>query len=202
LDAVVFDLGQVLIEVRVERAYREVARLTGLPALDVCLRLSRGGELYRSFETAGVSVSEFHEQLCALLGAPLSFKDFETAWNSVLVDEIVPTAELVRGMLRDGRVRLAVLSNTNAPHVAHMRRTWPLLGEFEHVYMSNEIGARKPDHAAYRYVLNKLAVSPERTVMVDDRRENIDAAEALGMTGVWATSPRAVREGLSDVGVL
>lgn len=53
-----------------------------------------------------------------------------------------------------------------------------------HVVSSAEVGVAKPDPAIYALAADRAAARPERCVFVDDRAENVDAAVALGMTGV------------------
>jgi len=55
---------------------------------------------------------------------------------------------------------------------------------FEKVYFSHEIGYRKPDAEAFNFVLNQHDIQPKRTLMVDDKKFNTDAAAALGFQ-VW-----------------
>lgn len=201
-DVVIFDLGQVLIEVRVDRAFRGISRATGLSVPEVGLRLARAHPLYHGFETGEVGFEEVRKGVCSLLGSEISPDVFTSIWNAVLGDEITSTVDLVRLIGRQQRVRVAVLSNTNATHVAHMRKTWPFLKELEHVYMSNEIGLRKPDAGAFLHVLTELGVRPDRAVFVDDREENVHAAEQLGMIGIVASSPEVVESRLVELGLV
>ena len=55
---------------------------------------------------------------------------------------------------------------------------------FEKVYFSFEVGMRKPDAEIYLHVLQQNDLSPKRTLFVDDKKENTDAAQALGLQ-VW-----------------
>ena len=55
---------------------------------------------------------------------------------------------------------------------------------FEKVYYSFEMGMRKPDEEIFNYLLKKHDLSPKRTLFVDDKKENTDAAAALGIQ-VW-----------------
>jgi putative hydrolase of the HAD superfamily len=55
---------------------------------------------------------------------------------------------------------------------------------FEKIYFSHEIGVRKPDTEAFNYVINKHDIQPKRTLMVDDKKFNTDAAADLGFQ-VW-----------------
>jgi putative hydrolase of the HAD superfamily len=52
---------------------------------------------------------------------------------------------------------------------------------FDFVYYSHEIGERKPDAAAYQFILNKHELIPFETLFIDDKLENILAAKELGI---------------------
>jgi glucose-1-phosphatase len=59
---------------------------------------------------------------------------------------------------------------------------------FEKVYYSHEMGMRKPEEAIFNFILKKHDLSPRRTLFVDDKKENTDAAAALGIN-VWNLQP-------------
>ncbi|MDN5851900.1 MAG: HAD family phosphatase [Actinomycetia bacterium] len=61
---------------------------------------------------------------------------------------------------------------------------WDLPAMFDAVTISGDIGVRKPSRRAYQIACSRLGVEPREAVMVDDLRQNIDAAERLGMAGV------------------
>jgi putative hydrolase of the HAD superfamily len=74
-----------------------------------------------------------------------------------------------------------------------------LFAIFDAVTISAEIGVRKPSRLAYVLACERLGVAPESTVMVDDLRDNIDAAARLGMAGVVHRSACTTREELRNL---
>ena len=52
---------------------------------------------------------------------------------------------------------------------------------FDRVFASGETGMRKPNPDFYRHVLQEIKLAPEQVVFVDDKQENVLAAEVLGM---------------------
>jgi len=69
-------------------------------------------------------------------------------------------------------------------------------------FVSCEIGARKPDRAAYDHATARLGVTPDQCVFVDDRRINCDAAHEAGMDAVHFTDAAALREALAARGLV
>lgn len=64
---------------------------------------------------------------------------------------------------------------------------WPALGLDRRVrrwFVSSDLGARKPDPAAYEAVLGELGVPAEQVLFVDDRPVNRVPARSLGMRAV------------------
>jgi putative hydrolase of the HAD superfamily len=87
----------------------------------------------------------------------------------------------VRG-LRD-RARVALLSNIPADHADAFLAAQPWLHDLDHVAFSGKIGAAKPDPAAYQHCVVALRAAPADFLFVDDREENVRAAQAVGMNG-------------------
>jgi putative hydrolase of the HAD superfamily len=105
------------------------------------------------------------------------------AWLDALIAAGVPTA-ILSNMARDTWELLA-------PRFAHV----------EHLTLSFEIGVAKPEPAIYLRCLESLGVEPAEALFVDDRRENVEAARALGMEAVLFEGEDALVSGLERLGV-
>jgi putative hydrolase of the HAD superfamily len=88
------------------------------------------------------------------------------------------------------KYRLFLLSNTDAIHIDYFeqREGASFYGDFyqcfEKVYFSYEMGMRKPDAEIYNALIRLHELSPKRTLFVDDKKDNTDAAKTLGLQ-VW-----------------
>ncbi|MCZ7647901.1 MAG: HAD-IA family hydrolase [Planctomycetota bacterium] len=200
IEAVIFDLGRVLIDFEWRRAEALWARMAATDFGTLRARIL-GGTDFHGYERGELDTQAYFAQVRAVCDEPLDFTEFKAAWNAIFIDEIEPTVSLARRLHASGRVKVGILSNTNALHAEFLRARMPLLGELAHVFLSQEIGARKPEAAAYRHVLRGMGVAAERSVFVDDMEENVAAASRLGMHGVLASSPQAVREALERLGL-
>ncbi len=99
--------------------------------------------------------------------------------------------------LRNEGYRTALVTNNVIEFREHWRRLLPVDALFDAVVDSSEVGVRKPDPAIYRLALERVGgVAPERAVFLDDYPGNIDAATALGLSGVRVTDDvaRAIAE--------
>lgn len=84
--------------------------------------------------------------------------------------------------LRD-RAASAVLSNIPADHADAFLTAQPWLRHLDLVAFSGKIHLAKPDPAAFRYCVTAMAAHPGDFLFVDDRDENVRAAQDVGMTG-------------------
>ena len=90
--------------------------------------------------------------------------------------------------------RLALLSNIPEELATHYEIHHSWLEVFQVRGFSCRIGHAKPNPAAFRWCLGALAVPADQVVFVDDRRENIQAAQTIGMRCHLFTTPARVRE--------
>jgi len=98
--------------------------------------------------------------------------------------------------LKNKGLKIALLSNTEIPVMNHIKKqNWP---DFSVFVYSCEVGMRKPDEEIYKYTLEKLAVKPEEAVFVDDKQENIDTANKLGIKGILFNSADELLEKLKN----
>lgn len=113
------------------------------------------------------------------------------SWSAV--DETM--VALVEELAGAGR-RVALLSNIPEELAARYEERHAWLKHFEVCAFSCRIGHAKPEPGAYRWCLDALDTAPDRVLFVDDREDNIRAAEAAGVHGHLFTSPARLRETL------
>ncbi|SBT42777.1 putative hydrolase of the HAD superfamily [Micromonospora auratinigra] len=98
--------------------------------------------------------------------------------------------------LAAGGWRLGLLSNAPAELAAAVEAGQDWLDVFAVRVFSARLGVAKPDPRIYRHCLAALGAPATGAYFVDDRAENVTAAEALGMRGVLFTGPDDVRVAL------
>ncbi len=94
-----------------------------------------------------------------------------------------PVVHRARELLADG-VPIALLTNNVKEWGDHWRATFPVDELFEIIVDSSAVGMRKPDPRIYQLTCERLDVTPEASVFIDDNAENVAAARALGMETV------------------
>jgi len=201
IQAAVFDLGGVVIEIVLGRTIRAWAALADLPPEKVQELVAGDLPNYYKLERGDFDVDVFHRHVCELLGRPLGKEAFLRGWRALLGGPLPGIDDLLARL--QGRVRLLMLTNTNALHSAEFHRTCgPVLARFERVFESWQMGCRKPEPACFQQVIDWLALPPERIAYFDDSAENIEAAARLGLVARLVRGPQEVERELAALGVL
>lgn len=108
---------------------------------------------------------------------------------------------VARSLRADGRYVMAALNNESRELNDYRIHKFGLEAVFHVFFSSCLTGVRKPDPAAYRRALELTQRTPEETLFLDDRPENIDAGARLGLRTVRVRDPGRLREELSVAGV-
>ena len=93
--------------------------------------------------------------------------------------------------VRAAGFRTALLSNMPAPVRDYITKC-PWLPEFDHTTFSCDLRSTKPSPEIYQHSLAGLGVGTSDALLLDDRVENIRAAEALGIHSILFTTPEAL----------
>jgi glucose-1-phosphatase len=198
-DALLFDLGRVVLDIDFNRALACWAGYGGCEPAHLVGRF-RHDDIYQRHEKGEISDAEFFAGLRETLGIGLSDAQFLEGWNAIFAGEMPGIAPL---LARAGkRLPLYAFSNTNGAHAEHFSQAYAdLLGQFREIFLSSSIGLRKPDAEAYDHVVKAIGVPAGRIVFFDDLAENIEGARARGLTAVHVISPDDVSETLAALGI-
>jgi 2-haloacid dehalogenase len=84
----------------------------------------------------------------------------------------------------------------------HAAGRFDLLDLLDHVVVSGTERIAKPDPRIFRLAAERSGLAPEQLVFVDDKAGNVEAARAVGMTGLVFTDAPALRAELTTLGLL
>ncbi|MGC4056538.1 MAG: HAD family phosphatase [Chitinophagaceae bacterium] len=194
---IVFDLGNVLLNIdppRTEAAFKEL-----IPDTEAFMQRVQSEDLFRRMECGAYTPAEFTDRIRHHAGIPLPDEQIHAAWNALLLDFPLRRLQILQqlGLYHD----LVLLSNTNEIHESAFNTTlqrehgMPNLGIFfDRVYYSHRVGLRKPDTAIYQLVLDECGFDPAKTLFIDDLKENVAAAESLGIRGIWLEPGMTIEE--------
>ena len=178
MKVLLLDLGGVVIDVDPQRCFEYWAEAAGVDVGHIADRWC-AGTAYEAFEIGAIDFEEYLVDLSRRLGVSLKYHDWQAGWNALLGD---PIAEVVAALpALASRVPLYCFSNTNVVHqAAWERRHADALAPFRRIYVSWQLGLRKPSVAAFRRVADDIGVAPEDIVFLDDNAANVRGACAAG----------------------
>ncbi len=176
IQAVIFDIGNVLIEWQPERYYDRVIgedrRRAMFDAVDLHWMNERSdrGENYRDviYETADAN-PEFRDEI----------RLWHDKWIELAAPAIPHSVHLMR-QLRAKGVPVFSLTNFGKESFAETRLHYDFLNEFDQQYVSGELRVTKPDPEIYRIVEERSGLSPDTLLFADDRPDNVDIGRARG----------------------
>ena len=180
LDAVILDLGNVLVFHDNELLFRELAAAFGTTPTTMRARLD--DDVWERCNTGHLPGDALRAQMQKNLGggADLTAARFDALWNCHFkVNE--PMVRRVETLV--GKVKLGLLSNTHDLHFNFLRPQLPMLERFDGIVLSYEEGMMKPAPALYQRALERLKVEPARAAFFDDVARYADGATAVGIHG-------------------
>ncbi|HGH5980977.1 TPA: glucose-1-phosphatase [Kluyvera georgiana] len=189
----IFDLGNVIVDIDFNRVLGTWSDLARVPLAQLKQRFTMG-EAFHQHERGEISDEAFAKAMCHDLELPLSYEQFAHGWQAVFV-ALRPEVIDIMQTLREQGHRVVVLSNTNALHTTFWPDEYPqIYAAADHVYLSQEMGMRKPEARIYQRVLELEGFSAADAVFFDDNADNIEGANQLGIASVLVTG----RETLPD----
>jgi len=187
----IFDLGNVVINIDFGRVLGVWSKLSGVP-LAILKKKFVLGEAFEQHERGDITDEVFAAKICGELGIALSFEQFTAGWQAIFVgvrDEVI---EIIRDLRKKGH-RVVILSNTNRLHCQYWPSQYPEIQQaVDKLYLSQDLGMRKPDPAIYRYVLEQEGVDAPKAIFLDDNADNIEGAKTVGLQTVHVTDSSVI----------
>jgi putative hydrolase of the HAD superfamily len=196
--AIVFDFGNVLAFFDHFQTLNKLARYTKMTPQAMYAAVYNS-ELEDAIESGRLSIPDFLQRFREL--CRLSCDDEVLA--AACADIFRPNEEvcaLVPALA--GRYRLVLGSNTNALHASQFRRQFAdVLGHFDALVLSCEIGVRKPRAGFFQHCQRVAGCGPEECLFIDDLPANVAGARACGWQGMIYRAGEDLRERLAAMGV-
>ena len=196
--AVVFDIGNVLIEWQPERYFD---RLFGAPK-----RHAMFAEVdIHAMMTRIDSGAHFGEEAARMAAAHPDFAaellHFRDHWCDIAQPAIPHSVRLLQALRARG-VPVFALSNFGAENFPLSAAQFPFLQGFDRTYISGQMRMAKPDLAIYAAVEADCGLPPEALFFTDDRAENIEAAASRGWKVHLFEHPQGLARTLVAQGLL
>lgn len=201
----VFDLGGVLIDVApAEETIAALAAESGTPMerLREPLREAFTGRPYslaEQFQAGELDEPGFFAQLDGLLERPLGAERLRGHLEHMLRAPMPGTPVLLEELA--GRYRLACLSNTNPVHWRYLLERFDFMQWLAPRMASHELELVKPDPQIFRAAEAQLGAAAADCLLIDDRPNNVEAAQAAGWMALQFTDAVVLRADLAGLGV-
>ena len=191
IEAVIFDLGGVLLNIDYSLSQKAMSELLGCP---VNFSKKLQADLFSDYESGQISDEQFRDGLRALAttGTELSDTQIDHAWNIMLGD--LPKHRVAM-LEKVGAVKpIFLLSNTNGIHYRSFRADieknmsiQKFEALFQKLYWSHELGMRKPNQDIFQHVLSDSKLDPCSTLFIDDSPQHVEGARKLGIKAFHLT---------------
>lgn len=194
INAIIFDLGGVLIDWNPEYVYLDVFKgdrqkmqwfFDNICTSDWNENQDAGYPL-RLATDERVAMFPEHEELIRM---------YYGRWEEMLGGPIHETVAVLGKLIAQNNRKIVALTNWSAETFPVALQRFDFLHWFEGIVVSGEEKTRKPFRDIYETTLNRFGLVPEQSVFIDDNLRNIKAAKELGIHAIhFHNTPQLVSE--------
>jgi len=181
IKCIISDMGNVFISFDNDIFFKKIANNTSLSQSDMAGLVSENFEILRSFDKGEISPAEFFNKAVRIFKSDFDYNRFFKAYNDVF-DLRTKELQILKKLKENCRVIL--LSNTDVMRYGFIKKNFPGMLIFDAYILSYLEGCMKPDPQIYKAALEKAEAQADECLFIDDRVENIDAANALGINTI------------------
>lgn len=198
--AVLFDFGQVLSLPADPAVWQQMLNISRLSEADLHREYwahrheyDRGtftGEAYWHRVASGSQTTFTPAQIAALIAADVNL------WSRLNLPMVEWAQQLQRA-----RIRTGILSNIGDAMADGLTAKFDWITAFDHCIWSHTLKLAKPEAAIYHCAAQGLATDPANILFIDDKQENIEAAQSTGMQAIRYTNHTAFEEEMRHRGL-
>lgn len=186
---ILFDLGGVLYHIDYGITIKAFEKL-GIKNFHKHFSQQQQNNLFDQLETGKISNTDFIKEMKVLL-PNCTKEEIINAWNGLLIGIPKENIQLLKDLSK--QYRLFLLSNTNLIHMNQINKLLykdynlksldPL---FDKIYLSHQIGMRKPNRETFEWVLKDAGILAHETLFIEDSIQHIKGANKVGIrTQLW-----------------
>ncbi len=201
IENIIFDFGGVVLDIDPQLTINEFVKL-GFSDLEKATS-DEFTQLIRKFERGIYTPEVFRNKMKKFLEIKISDQQFDDAWNALLFDIPSERIDIIEQVKENYQILL--LSNSNEIHYDLYVRDLQLrfgyrefADLFHEAYFSFDLHLSKPDIEIYEFIINQNELKPKKTLFIDDRSDNIEAARKAGLQTYLLQKPERVRDIFTD----
>lgn len=183
ISTLIFDLGGVIYNIDIQKGIDNFKRMGFVDADQYIGKFTHSG-FFIQWEKGEISPDIFRNEIRKLCINPVTDKQIDDAWCSILLDIPADRIELLLALRK--KYRLLLLSNTNYIHINKslpeelLKFGLTMDDLFDKCYYSYLMGAVKPNADIFEQLLMDERIKPENCLFLDDGEKNILTAQNLG----------------------
>ena len=198
IKTIVFDFGNVVSFFDHRLTTNRLAAHAGIPAEALHASLF-GTSLEEEYESGKLTTAEFLSQIRETCKLSCADEVVAQAWADVF-----RLNEAISDLLPRLKPHYCLLlgSNTNELHAQQFRRQFAeILGNFNALVLSHEIGVRKPQSGFFEHCQRLAGSAAAESLFIDDLAANVAGARACGWHGIVYTGSAQLHHELTALGV-
>lgn len=204
LPNLLFDFGGVIIDIDYDRTPAAMRQLSRAGST-IDFTQAHQAELFDRFETGHLTPAEFRTGLRAAYDLDATDAQIDAAWHAMLLDVPAERLALIGELRRRGH-QTALLSNTNALHIAEINERLAAKYGFKNgiadvldrVFYSQKVGLRKPGEEIFHHALTALNWRAAETLFIEDSPQHVATARRLGLRVLHLTPPLTLTAALPE----
>ncbi|NND93210.1 MAG: HAD family phosphatase [Granulosicoccus sp.] len=197
VETLLFDMGGVVLEVCFDKVFQAMTPFSALSLQEIRGRFNMD-EAYQLHEKGMLTGSEYIDHLRNQLRLDATDDDIIQAWNAIFGEEITPALDAIEQI--SSRYPCDGFTNTNSLHQQYWESKHPRIRQvFRHLFVSSEIGFRKPDADAFEYIARSIGTALPNILFFDDTQENVDGAMQAGLQAVLVETPQSIIDALGKL---
>ncbi|MFA5966987.1 MAG: HAD family phosphatase [Patescibacteria group bacterium] len=194
IKTIIFDVGGVLVEKIFNPILNELANRYDL---DYAVLKEYSWSLFDKVMLGEMTEKELFKDIINKFNIPAEVALLEE--RSTHLNPIPEVWEFVKKL--QYKYKLIILSNLGRDWVKLREEQFHISDWFDEVVWSCDVGINKPDRRIFNYIIDKFALDPEACVFIDDKQNNIDAAQSFGMKGIVYQNPPQLEQDLAALGI-
>ena len=187
-DTIIFDYGGVFVDIEYQKTIDAFEKLAPGKSANIYSKAAQLS-LFDDIEVGAISTDEFLHGLCDILDlSPVMANEVAQAWCALLGTIPYERYEYLQGLKK--RKQIYLLSNTNKIHIdfldeaiAENEKLKGFYEVFEKVYLSHEVGMRKPNTDIFEHVISENNLDSRKTLFIDDSPQHVEGALKAGLAG-------------------
>ncbi|MDO9391781.1 MAG: HAD family phosphatase [bacterium] len=196
IQALILDLGKVVLNYDHGRSAREIARISGCGEKEVESFIF--GSLKDRFNSGQMTGEEFFGLIKDRFNLKISFDDFHPIWSDIF-SENLDVAGVLPELCKNYPVYL--LTNTDILHFEYILANFPVVSRFNQVFASYQMGIAKPDREIYQRALAEIGMPADAVLYVDDEPAFVEAARLCGINALLYRPGMSFRNELLKFGI-